>query len=100
MIFNLISVCTIAGAILHLFSQPSHLRTKKRIVEISLLYLLSIQWGIGAVFSSIPHIVIPDTVADYIGWHRGSPFQIELRFSMTLGSVNDATKSRSTLDWV
>ncbi|MCI0606811.1 hypothetical protein L0156_27825 [bacterium] len=73
---------------------------KKRIVEISLLYLLSIQWGIGAVFSSIPHIVIPDTVADYIGWHRGSPFQIELRFSMTLGSVNDATKSRSTLDWV
>ncbi len=76
MIFNLISVCTIAGAILHLYSQPSHLGTKKRIVEIFLHYFLSVQWGVGAVFSSVPHIVIPDTVADYIGsWNEEARFR-------------------------
>jgi len=30
---------------------------------------------------AIPHIVAPDTIAGYIGWVPGSPFQLELGFA-------------------
>ena len=31
--------------------------------------------------TSIPHILVPDRIANYIGWQTGSPFQIELGFA-------------------
>ena len=52
-----------------------------RVVEVSLLYLLCIQWGFGAALIAIPHIHIPDQIAGYIGWEPGSPFQVELGFA-------------------
>ncbi len=55
-------------------------------VEILLLYFLCVQWGFGAILGALPHIIVPDTVAGYIGWTPGSPFQVELGFaSLGLG---------------
>ena len=39
------------------------------------------QWGFGGVLTSVPHIVVPDTIAGFIGWEPGSPFQVELGFA-------------------
>ncbi len=31
--------------------------------------------------TAIPHIVVPDQIAGFIGWEPGSPFQVELGFA-------------------
>ena len=46
-----------------------------------LLYILCVQWGFGGAFLSIPHILMPDPIAESIGWEPGSPFQVELGFA-------------------
>lgn len=81
MIFIIIFLVTVVGAIAHLYIFQSVPRTKERIVEVFLLYFLCVEWGFGAVVTSIPHILIPDRIANYIGWQTGSPFQIELGFA-------------------
>ncbi len=86
MIFIVIFAATVAGALLHLYVTRSTSITKARIVEVSLLYLLSVQWGFGAALTAVPHIVVPDQIASYIGWEPGSPFQVELGFA-SLGTA-------------
>ncbi len=81
MIFIFILCTTLAGAGVHLVRTPAAERTRKRVVEVVLLYFLCVQWGFGAVLTSVPHIVVPDTIAGYIGWEPGSPFQVELGFA-------------------
>ncbi|GAB4137577.1 DUF6790 family protein [Thermopirellula anaerolimosa] len=81
MIFIIIFLVTVVGAGAHLYIFQSVPRTKERIVEVFLLYFLCVEWGFGAVVTSIPHILIPDRIANYIGWQTGSPFQIELGFA-------------------
>jgi hypothetical protein len=81
MIYIIIFTVTIVGAIAHLYFSRSVPRTREQTVKIFLLYFLSIQWGFGAVLTSIPHIVVPDRIAGCIGWQAGSPFQIELGFA-------------------
>ena len=86
MIFIFILCATLASAGVHLVRTPSAERTRERVVEVLLLYLLCIQWGFGAILTAVPHIITPDTVAEYIGWAPGSPFQVELGFaSLGLG---------------
>ena len=57
------------------------MRRGRRKIRISLLYLLCVQWGFGAAFTAIPHILFPDQTAEFIGWQSGSPFQLELGFA-------------------
>ena len=82
MIFIVNFIATIFGAAVHLYyCTPSSHRTRQRVIEVLLLYFLCVQWGFGAVLTSVPHIVVPDTIAGYIGWEAGSPFQVELGFA-------------------
>ena len=81
MIFILNFIATVSGALIHLYRTRSIPHSKPRVVEVFLLYFLCVQWGFGAVLTSVPHIVVPDTIAGYIGWEPGSPFQVELGFA-------------------
>lgn len=81
MIFHFFFALTVLGAGLSLWLTRDRGLTSRRIVRISLLYLLSVQWGFGALFTAIPHIVVPDQIAEFIGWPSGSPFQLELGFA-------------------
>lgn len=81
MIFHFYFAVTVLGAILSLWLTRDRGISSRRIVRISLLYLLCVQWGFGSAFTAIPHIVFPDVIAEYIGWEPGSPFQLELGFA-------------------
>ena len=66
----------VVGAVhLYLDKQP---RTKARVAEIFLLWLLVITVGIGSIFGFIAHTVYADTTAASIGWPAGNPFQSEV----------------------
>jgi hypothetical protein len=66
----------VVGA-LHVFldKQP---RTKARVAEIFLLWLLVITVGIQGILAFIAHTVYADTTAASIGWPAGNPFQSEV----------------------
>jgi hypothetical protein len=86
-IFHFYFAVTVLGAILSLWLTRDRGLSSRRIVRISLLYLLCVQWGFGAAFTAIPHILFPDEVAGYIGWEPGSPFQLELGFASLGNSI-------------
>ena len=66
----------VVGAVhLYLDKQP---RTKGRVAEIFLLWLLVIPVGIGDVFNFIGHTAFADATAASIGWPAGNPFQSEV----------------------
>ncbi len=81
MIFHVVFAATVVGILVHLWVSRSGGQAASRVVQVSLLYLLSIQWGFGAAITAIPHIVVPDQIAGFIGWEPGSPFQVELGFA-------------------
>ena len=66
----------VVGAVhLYLDKQP---RTKGRVAEIFLLWLLVITVGIQGIFAFIGHTVFADATAASIGWPAGNPFQSEV----------------------
>ncbi len=66
----------VVGAVhFYLDKQP---RTKGRVAEIFLLWLLVIPVGIGDVFNFIGHTAFADATAASIGWPAGNPFQSEV----------------------
>ena len=79
--WHIVFAASVVGALIHLWSTRTAGLSSRRIVRVSLLYVLCIQWGFGAALMSIPHIVIPDQIAGMIGWEPGSPFQVELGFA-------------------
>ncbi len=74
----------VVGAVhLYLDKQP---RTKGRVAEIFLLWLLVITVGIQGIFAFIGHTVFADTTAASIGWPTGNPFQSEVAVAnLTVG---------------
>ena len=66
----------VVGAV-HLFldKQP---RTKGRVAEIFLLWLLVITVGIQGISTFIAHTIYADATAASIGWPAGNPFQSEV----------------------
>ena len=68
---------SLVGFALHLglSSQP---RTRARIVELLLLYLLVINIGVGGLLAWYGHTFTADDIARKIGWQPGSPFQFEV----------------------
>jgi hypothetical protein len=71
-----LSVTLIAFA-LHLLlgGEP---RTRTRIVQLLLLYLLVINVGVGGLLAWCGHTFMADEIARNIGWQPGSPFQFEV----------------------
>src|SRR5215207_1284667 len=66
----------VVGAVhLYLDKQP---RTKGRVAEIFLLWLLVITVGLQGIFAFIGHTVYADTTAASIGWPAANPFQSEV----------------------
>ncbi len=53
-------------------------RTRSRIVELLLLYLLVINIGLGSLLAWYGHTFMADEIARKIGWQPGSPFQFEV----------------------
>ncbi|MBA4377044.1 MAG: hypothetical protein C0401_12855 [Anaerolinea sp.] len=53
-------------------------RSAKRIIEITLLYLLVISVGVGALIAGFMHVFNGPATAKMIGWQPGSPFQYEV----------------------
>ena len=83
-----ITAATLSFILVHLWRTRSQKLSRERVVKVSLFYLLCIQWGFGAAFLAIPHILVPDQIAEIIGWEAGSPFQVELGFaSLGLASL-------------
>ncbi len=81
MVFLLVIALAALGAAIHLLATRQSGLDRPRILEICLLYLLAGVWGVGAALLALPHILVPDYVAGYIGWEPGSPFQVELGFA-------------------
>lgn len=68
---------TFIGFALHL-SLSKQPRTKSRVVELLLLYLLAVNIGIGGILAWYGHTFMADEIAHKIGWQPGSPFQFEV----------------------
>lgn len=67
------------AALIHLWrdQQP---RTRRRTLEVFLLYLLVVGYGFGSIWGFVGHFFLSDSIAQDIGWATGSPFQLELAF--------------------
>jgi hypothetical protein len=65
----------VGAAHLYLDNQP---RTKGRVAQIFLLWLLVIAVGIQGILAFIAHTVFADATAASIGWPAGNPFQSEV----------------------
>jgi hypothetical protein len=74
-LFFLILGLVIGAVHVYLDKQP---RTKERVVEIFLLWLLVITVGLASVSAFIGHTVFADATAASIGWPAGNPFQSEV----------------------
>ncbi len=68
---------TLAAIVVHLAltKQP---RTLKKVLEIVLMYLLVILFGLGTFLAGLMHIFNGPATAAMIGWAAGSPFQFEV----------------------
>jgi len=73
--FIMLAVSLIAITV-HLFLTKD--RNAKKVVEVTLLYLLVICFGIGTMMAGAFHVFDGPEVAKMIGWEPGSPFQYEL----------------------
>lgn len=68
---------TLIGCALHLGLSKKP-RTRGRVVEILLLYLLAMNIGGGCLLAWYGHTFMADEIARKIGWQPGSPFQFEV----------------------
>jgi hypothetical protein len=71
-------VLGLVGGTVHLFFLDRQPKTKARVAQIFLLWLLVITVGIQGVFAFIGHTVFADETAASIGWPAGNPFQSEV----------------------
>jgi hypothetical protein len=75
----------VAGVHLYFDRQP---RTKGRIVEIFLLWLLVIPVGLGGLWAFMGHTLFAEQTAEFIGWPAGNPFQTEVAVAnLTVGTL-------------
>jgi hypothetical protein len=74
------SVLPVLLAALHVRLDPS---AKDRVwrVEVFLIFLFMLGVGASGLSGFFGHVFTPDTVAESIGWPKGSPFQQEMGFA-------------------
>gem|GEM_PF-584226 len=80
-IFVVIFSAAAVGALVHLRVTRSTPRTRQRVVEVLLLYVLCVAWGFGGALVALGHIVNPDGIAAASGWPPGGPFQVMMGFA-------------------
>jgi hypothetical protein len=62
--------------------------TGYRAIGVVLMWQLAVGLGLGLVWAGLGHILVPDRVAEGIGWMTGSPFQREVgMWDLALGIV-------------
>ena len=84
-LFFLVLGLVIGAVHVYLDKQP---RTKERVAEIFLLWLLVITVGLASVSAFIGHTVFADATAQSIGWPAGNPFQSEVAVAnLTIGTL-------------
>jgi hypothetical protein len=71
-------IAALIVAAVHLSRDRRQPRTRRRVAEVLLLWLLVIQVGIGLIFAFISHTVFAKQAAESIGWPAGNPFQTEV----------------------
>lgn len=64
----------------HLLAEPAA-RTSPRRVELLTMYVLAVGVGAAGLGGAFGHLMMPDVVANAIGWDTGSPFQLEMGFA-------------------
>jgi hypothetical protein len=74
-LFYLVLSLVVGAVHLYLDNQP---RTKGRVAQIFLLWLLVITVGIQGISTFIGHTIYADATAASIGWPAGNPFQSEV----------------------
>ena len=63
-------------------------RSKKRVVELALAYLLGGVLGLGSIAAGVFHLIDGPATAARIGWAAGSPFQVEVGVAdVALGTI-------------
>ena len=77
MFFFVFLALTVAGCLISLLKDRKHL-SKRKVVDICLLYLLLVQIGLTGLWAFVGHLFLSDHVARSIGWATGSPFQLEV----------------------
>ena len=82
MFVNGIFLLSIVTFVVHLLLTRSKGLGALRVIELLLLHLLAVFWGIGGLAVAIPHIVWPDVAANYLQWPTGNPFQLYAGFAM------------------
>jgi hypothetical protein len=55
-------------------------RTRRRVVEIALVYALGID-GLSGIASFFGHLLFGERIAESVGWPAGNPFQMEMAFA-------------------
>jgi len=77
---------TLIAIIVHLLLMKK--RSAKKIIEVILLYLLVIAFGLGSLTAGAFHVFNGPATAKMIGWAPGSPFQYEVGIAdMAFGLV-------------
>ncbi len=74
LIFPMIAL---GGAVVHLLMEKRP-RTRTRILEVVLVWLLAVGVGVTGIFAWSGHIFRADQVAESIGFPAGNPFQWEI----------------------
>lgn len=53
-------------------------KTPERVTGLYLTYLIFFNIGLQGLLAASGHILMPNTIAEQIGWPTGSPFQFEI----------------------
>lgn len=53
-------------------------KSKEKMVEILLMYMVVVNIGFQGIFAAMGHLFMPNKIAQEIGWPTGSPFQFEV----------------------
>ncbi len=80
MFFLVMYGLALGTATVHLFRDGTS-RTRARVIDIYLLHLLTITYGVGGVLAFIGHKFRGEETAQSIGWPSGNPFQEEVAFA-------------------
>lgn len=67
---------TLLAIVLHVILMKQ--RSAKKIVEVTLMYLIVLAVGLGALIAGLMHVFRGPATAAMIGWPAGSPFQYEV----------------------
>lgn len=82
----LVLTITIVAIVIHLLLMKE--RSAKKILEVVLLYLLVLNFGLGNLIAGTFHVFNGPATAKMIGWEPGSPFQYEVGIAdMAFGFV-------------